>query len=186
MFTTKNLLLLILRHLLIALLVICACSIAILFLSRTIEKISSSVVQNRKLASALAERTALLSQLKHDAEIVGSNTDTITHAFPPSDNVIEFISALESIALKNGVSQTFRFSSPIPANLASPVPLSTVNYQNTLTVNFPTFIQYIKDLENLPFFTTVDGITITSQSPQGLQGVTTAAINATLYTRSTQ
>ncbi len=186
MFTTKNLLLLILRHMLIAFVVVFSCLICILFLSRSIDHIASSVVQNRKLAQALAERTALLSQLKRDTEIVGNNTQTITHAFPPSDNVIEFISALESIALKNGISQSFRFSSPTPANIASPIPLYLVSYQNTLTVNLPTFIQYLKDLENLPFFTTIDGFNITSQSAQGLQGLTAASITATLYTRGTQ
>ncbi len=186
MFTTKNLLILIARHALIAFSVIVLCLICITLLSREIEKIADSVVKNRKLASTLEKRTSLLSQLSRDAQIIGNNNVTIRNAFVPSDNITEFISALESIALKNGTTQTFRFNSPTPAAVASPFPLSLITYQNTLTINLPTFIQYLKDLEGLPFFTKVDGLTISSQSEQGLQGVTTSAFNATLYTQGVQ
>jgi uncharacterized protein YpmS len=186
MFTKKNLLLLISRHVLIAFSVILLCFICVIILSREIEEIADSVTKNRKLASALEERTALLTQLSRDAQTIGTNESLIVRAFVPSDNVIEFISALESMALKNGVSQTFKFNSPSPSTIASPFPLSTISYSNTLTINLPTLIQYMKDLENLPFFTKVESLHITSQSDQGLQGATSASFNATLYTKSTQ
>lgn len=186
MFTKKTLLLLIARHSLIALSVILVSSICIVIASREIEKIADAVVKNRKLASVLEERTALLKQLNYDASIIGKNDETIMRAFLPSDNILEFISALESLALKNGVTQTFRFNTPSPATIASPFPLYVVGYQNTVSANLPTFIQYMKDLESFPFFTKVESITITSQTSQGLQGATTASFNATLYTQGVQ
>ncbi len=186
MFTTKNLLIVIARHTLIAFSVIVVCLLCIFLLSGEIEKIADSVVKNRKLASTLEQRTSLLSQLSRDAQIIGNNNITIRNAFVPSDNITEFISALESIALKNGTTQTFRFNSPIPATIAAPFPLNIITYQNTLSINLPTFIQYLKDLEDLPFFTKVDSLTISAQSEQGLQGVTSATFNATLYTQGAQ
>ncbi len=185
MFTLRNLFLIIIRHMLIACSVVLLCLICIILISEEIEKVADSVAKNRKLASSLEQRTTLLTQLTKDASLIGNNQTIINHAFVPSDNIIEFISALESIALKNGITQTFRFSSPVSAAIPAPFPLNTISYQNTLTTNLPTFIQYLKDLENLPFFTKVDNIAIRAESAEGLAGVTSSVFNATIYTQDT-
>lgn len=186
MFTTKNLLLLITKHALIALSVILGCLIVIVYFSREIESVTDAVTQNRKLAATLSERTTHLTQLTKDAEIVGTNAERISASFVPSDNVAEFIAALESIGQKNGIQQTFKFESPNPAAIASTFPMQTVAYSDIVTSNLPTFITFMKDFEDLPYFTRVDTLSISASGAQGLQGPSSSSFHATLFTHGAQ
>lgn len=186
MFTTKNLLLLITKHALIALSVILACLIVIVYFSREIEDVTDAVTQNRKLAATLSERTTHITQLTKDAQVIGDNAERIQASFVPSDNVTEFIAALESLGQKNGVQQTFRFDSPTPAAIASTFPMQTVAYSNIVTSNLPTFIKYMKDFEDLPYFTRIDTISISASGGQGVQGPSSSSFHAVLFTHGTQ
>jgi hypothetical protein len=186
MFTRKNLLLLIGRNALIALGVVAISFTAIVFLSKEIERVSDNVVKNRNLANMLEKRTTLFSLLKKDALIVGNGDTIITNAFIPSNNILEFIASLESIALKNGVTQSFRFESPTSSSLEAPFPIATIGYSNSLNANVLTFSNYLKDFERLPYFTKIENITITSQDKTGWQSASTASFRASLYTKSSE
>lgn len=158
----------------------------IIILSKEITKISDNVVKNQKLANMLTERTTLLEKLKQDVNIIGTNDMLINNAFIPSNNIIEFISALDSISLKNSITQAFHFSSPVESTISSPFPISTIDYNNSLSSNLPTFIRYTKDLEKLPYFTKINSLNITSQDATGIQGNSPISFQATLYTKTTQ
>lgn len=186
MFTKKNLILLIGRHTLIASGVVLCSIIIIMFLASEITKVSDSVIKNKKLVNMLAERTAILEKIKKDTALVGVNDIVMNNAFITSNNITEFISALESMALKNSVTQVFRFDSPAESTIPAPFPINTIAYNNSLSINLPTFIQYIKDIERLPYFTKINGFNISSQSPLGIQDISTVGFQATLYTKATQ
>lgn len=162
MFTTKNLLKLAGKHLLVAIIAVVVTVGIVLFISGQITKVSATAIKERHLAALLSERTALLSNLKHEIEIIGSNDITIKKAFIPSNNILGFVSILESIALKNSVTQSFHFSSPVPAVIATSFPLATISYQNTVSSNISTFINYLRDFESLPYFTKIDSLSISS------------------------
>lgn len=186
MFTTKNLLILVGRHTLIALGAVGIALGVCFFLGTQISHLSNTVAQNRTLAATLGTRTGLFSVLKRDAAIVGSNDTVISNAFVPSDNILDFIASLESISLKNGASQSYRFDTPISTSIEAPFPVETITYSNTLATNVLTFSNYLKDFERLPYFTKIDGLSITSQDKSGWQGSSTATFKATLYTKSSQ
>lgn len=187
MFTTKNLLVLIGRHALIALATIGVASLAVFFLAREIGKISNTVVKSHRLASTLENRTELFTVLKRDAEMVGKNDELIEHSFVPSDNILEFVATLESLALRNSIVQSFRFETPSPAGIGAPFALATISYTNSVSSNISMLSNYLKDFERLPYFTKIEGISIASQDPTaGLRGVSTASFRAVLYTRSSQ
>lgn len=164
MFSTKNLFTLIGKHVLITLGVVVLASVIVFLLSEQITKISTRATRDRHLATTLSERTALLSNLKNEADIIGTNDTAIKHAFIPSNNILEFVAIIESLAIKNGVTQSFRFSSPMPWIAETPLPLATVNYQNTVSSNISTFINYLKDFEKLPYFTKIDSLSISSSN----------------------
>lgn len=186
MFTTKNLLILIGRHAAIALTAIGIAMIASYFLARQISHISETVIQNRHLATSLEKRTELFSTIARDIEYIGKNDTLIESAFVPSDSIFEFMSALESIALKNGVTQSFRFENPVPSPVAAPFPLSTIAYTNTLSLNAPSLANYLKDFERLPYFTKIENLSISSSDAIGWRGASSASYRASLYTRSAQ
>jgi Tfp pilus assembly protein PilO len=186
MFTTKNLLMLTLRHILIAGSAIVIAGFVTFFISTKIEGITKSVIKNRQLASTLEKRTELFATLKHDTETVGTNDVLIEKAFPSSDNILEFISALENIATKNGVTQSFHFNTPTPSATPAPFTLSTVSYSNNLSGNLPALINYLKDFEHLPYFTKIDTINLSSADRAGFGQTTSLSFNATLQTKSPQ
>ncbi|MGB2580466.1 MAG: hypothetical protein WBC83_02125 [Minisyncoccia bacterium] len=164
MFTTKNLFKLIGKQLLISLGFVVFAFITVFIVSDQISKMSKKAIKDRNTATTLSEQTSLLSSLKYEASIIGSNDQVIKHAFIPSNNILEFIAILESLALKNGITQTFSFSSPNPAIEETPLPISMINYQNNISSNIFTFIKYLKEFEQLPYFTRINSISISSGS----------------------
>lgn len=184
MFTTKNLLMLIGRHALVTLSAISIASLAIFFIAQKIDQVSDTIAQSRSVAVTLENRTELFASLKRNDELVGSNDTLIEHAFVPSDNILEFVAALESLALKNSTTQNFRFDSPTKiTSFATSFPLAVISYTNTLATNSYTLSNYLKDFERLPYFTKVESLSVSSQDPTGLRGASTASFRATLYAR---
>jgi hypothetical protein len=163
MFTTKNLFKLVGKHLLVAVCFLLLAIVSVVILSGQITKVSERTAKERHLSTTLGERTELLTNLKRETDFIGTNDVIIKNSFIPSNNILEFVAILESIALKNGVTQTFHFSSPTLGALGS-LPITTLSYQNTISANAPTFINYLRDFETLPYFTKIDSITISSGS----------------------
>lgn len=165
MFTTKNLFAHFGKHILIALAFVIVSFGIILFISGKITKMATETATNRHLAATLSERTSLLSNLKHETDIIGPNEKIITQAFMPSNNILPFVSILKSLALKNGITQSPNFSSPTPTSLGTAFPLATISYQNTISsANVSIFINYLRDFEKLPYFTKIDSLSISSGS----------------------
>lgn len=162
MFTTKNLFKIFGTHFLIALGVIIVAVIFVSVLSGKITAVSASTAKDRQTATALSEQTSLLSNLKRESEIIGTNQEVFEDSFIPSNNILAFVSALDSLAQKNGLTHNPHFSTPVASTLGTPLPLNTVSYQNTFITTLPLFISYLKDFENLHYFTKIQAINITS------------------------
>ena len=186
MFTKKNLIILIGRHALIASSVVIITVVIVSTLAYQIKNISNDVIKSRALTMATEKRIELLTTLNRDTQLVGNNATVIDHAFISSDNILDFISNLEKIAIKNATTQGYHFDNPAPAGITAPFPLSTVNYQNTLAFSSPSFISYLKDLEGLPYFTKITNFNITSQDKLGWLGASSISFNAVLYTKTAQ
>lgn len=186
MFTTKNLLLLVGRHAAIALGTVVLSLVVVSFFAREIERISSTITKNRQLAVTLEGRAELFSTLKRDADIVGTGDTSIDHAFLPADNIADFISVLDSLGLKNSTVQTVNFSDPAPSTITAPFPVSMIVYNNTLGSTLATLSSYLKDFENLPYFTKIENLTISAQDKTGWRGPITVSFRATLYTKTVQ
>ena len=185
MFTTKNLIKLIGKHALITFSVIGLTFIFIVFISGEITKISEGVARDRQLATLLSERTTLLYNLKKEVDIVGQNESIIKQAFVPSNNILSFVAILESIAIKNGVTQTFHFSSPVAWDVSAEFPIEKIVYQNSISSNISTFIRYLEDFESLPYFTKIDSINIASTEADW-RTKSTSSFGASVATKPTQ
>lgn len=162
MFTTKNFFTLVGKHLLIGFVVVIFSSLLVFFLSGQISKVSKEATKNLELATELSERTSLLSTLKYDIGIIGTNDTIIKGSFIPSNNILEFVAILKSLALKNGVTHTFNFGIPSSAPTEGQFLITPIPYQNSINTNISTFIIYLKAFEKLPYFTKIDSLAITS------------------------
>ncbi|MEK7538802.1 MAG: hypothetical protein AAB552_03090 [Patescibacteria group bacterium] len=183
MFTTKNLLFLIGRHMLFAFVSIVIAIIVIFFLSRAIERTSAKVFETRNLAHTLQKRTELFSTIRHDAEIIGTNNTLMERAFLSSGNILEFTDALETLALKTSVVQGFRFGTPQPTTIGAPFTIAAVGYDISFPANVSNLITYLKEFERLPYFTKIIGISFSSQSASGWKDSGTTSFHAVFYTK---
>lgn len=163
MFTTKNLFTLVGKQLLIALVVLVIALGAVIVLSAQITKVSNEAMKNRHLAAQLGERTALLSNIKHENDLIGTNDALIKHAFIPTNNILEFVGVFENLAFKNGLTQAYNFSYPTPMAPAGSFPLAALSYQDTISsANVSALINYLKDFDRLPYFTKIDSLSISA------------------------
>ncbi|MEK7459983.1 MAG: hypothetical protein AAB628_00300 [Patescibacteria group bacterium] len=186
MFTTKNLLILIGRHALIAISAVVVTLIVTWILSQQIIRLSDDVLKNRHLASALEKRTEIFTAIKRDTDFIGTNDALIERAFIPSDNILDFVATLESLALKNGLTESFHFDNPTPSTISAPFPLATVAYSNTLSGNVANFSSYLKDFEQLHYFTKIENLSISSSGASGWDGTATMSFRASIQTNATQ
>ena len=184
MFTTKNLLMSVGRHLVIALLTISVSLTVVIFLARSIEHVSTTAVKNRQMVRLLEQRTELFTTIKHEAELIGENGTRIENAFVPADNILPFVAALENLSLNNSTPQSFRFGTPISSTFSAPFPLATISFSNTVSANLLTLESYLKQFEKLPYVATIDSMNISSGDTAGWRGAITASFNATLYSRA--
>lgn len=186
MFTTKNLLMLIGRHALIAFSAVVVSLIATSILSQQITRLSNDTQKNRLLASTLEKRTELFTTIRRDSEIIGTDDTLIEQAFIPSDNILDFVSALESISLKNGTLQAFHFDNPTPGTVSAPFPLATITYSNSLSGNLAAFSNYLKDFERLHYFTKIESLSISAQDKSGWRGAGMMSYRASIQTKATR
>lgn len=186
MFTKRNLFMLLGKHAIIAVSAILVAIISVWLISREITRVSDTVVKNRQLAEKLGHRTELFSVLEHDADIVGENDAVIESAFPQAENLPEFIVVLENLASKNNTTHAFHLASFAGAPQSAPFPLSSIEYQDSVSLNIYSFVKYLKDFENLPYFTKINSLSFTSQGSTGWRGAGSASFSATLYAKTSQ
>ncbi len=186
MFTIKNLLIVIVKNAIIALIFVSISTTAIFFINSKIGIISDSISLKHKLESELKQRTELLSTLEKDAQTVGQNDILIGNAFIPSNNISEFTNSLDKLASKNNILQTYKFETPIISGVSDIISTSTLSYSETLTSDVSTFSKYIKNFEELPYFTKIESLNITSQDKNGWEGPSTITLKATLLTQTIQ
>lgn len=186
MFTTKNLIIFIGRQALIAVMVVVPTIIAIVFLSRQIDQISTRTANERQQEEKFERHTGLFSALARDLAIVGTNDRVIEQAFPPTDNILPFTFALEMISSKNNAHESFHFDTPIASTEMTSFPLSIVGYQNSLSLNINSLSSYLKEFERLPYFTKIDGLSFVSSDASGWQTGGTANYRAVLYTKTSK
>lgn len=186
MFTKRNLFVLFGKHAIVAISAIGIAILSVWFISREIASVSDTVVKNRQLAEKLGHRTMLFSVLARDADIVGANDAVIERAFQPAENLPEFIVVLDNLASKNNTTHSFRLASFASAPQTAPFPLSSIEYQDSVSLNIYSFIKYLKDFESLPYFTKINNLSFTSQGSTGWRGAGSASFSATLYAKTSQ
>lgn len=173
----------IVRYLGIALLFATAAAVAILFISRSIVKIGDSLAQKEELSRILSNRVENAQHLEEALKIIGNNDQKIQEAYLPADNILDFVSALESIANQNSLQQSLRFTEPVPFSDATDIPKAKTDFTITLNGTIITLKSYLQQLELLPFMAKVNMVNLLAAPPSGWEGNSAITINGTLYVR---
>lgn len=134
--------------------------------SNLIHKISNSIYEKESLALLLEKRNENLNNLKTELEKIGNADESIESAFPTSDNILEFVSAMEGLASTYSVKQNLKFGNSVPAPELTTANLEflVIDYNLSVTANITVLINYLKEFENLSYFTTINSVAISSPS----------------------
>lgn len=183
MFERTNFRKLILSYFLRILGSVAVASIIISVCAGRITEISQSLADKKRLAIILEQKNETLDQLEKDLTIIGQNEKRIREALPPSYNILDFISDLDSLAARTAVKQTTRFGTPSPLNVGETegVSIAKIDYGISLSGNIFTLQSYLRNFENLPYFTKIDSFSIQSGNELGWEGESSVTINATLF-----
>ncbi|MBI5147849.1 MAG: hypothetical protein HZA37_01720 [Parcubacteria group bacterium] len=176
-FNRKKIFIIILRNFLKALFAAAAAFAVAFFLGEQIVKSGNSVVEQQTLLFILEKRTDVLSQMRRDFEIIGNADETINQAVPSAENILNFVAALESLGVRSGVSQSFRFGTPTPI----PGDFQEIGYDLSVAASLPAMIAYFENFEKLPYFTDIAGFSVSSVG--GVESAGTAQIKSKVYVR---
>jgi Tfp pilus assembly protein PilO len=185
MLTKKKLLALIGTDASVALGAMLCATVAVWLVGGAITFTADTVVEQKKLSATLEMRSGIIAQLMQDAARSRGAQERVDAALLPANNVLEFVGAVESMALKDNVTASLRFDTPseLGETVGTP-PRHIVQVPFTISVqaNIFTFLQYVKDVESLPYFTRIESISITG-AEGGWQNTSNISIRGTLYTR---
>lgn len=154
---------------------IAVAAFVIIFTGKQIGKISDSLAEQRTATFILEKRSETISRLAKDFETVGNADEKIKNAFPPVDNILDFVAALENLSVQNSIQGTYSFGTPSEAE-------GFIDYGLNINANIFSLINYLKSFENLPYFTGISGITLGAQS-NGWEGNSSVSLRAKIYTR---
>lgn len=162
-------------------------AVLIWLISGQIRSSVDKVVANNELNATLGLQNNVVAQLRGQYLRVADNERLIRAALLPSDNVLEFVTALESISAKDSVTQSIHFDVPKDAGetIAEPAAnLEQIAFTLTIQGNIFTFIRFLSDLERLPYFIKVEGIAIGATAAGGWQNTSNIVLRGTLYTQN--
>lgn len=170
----------------ISLTVILISMFAIFLFKKEIENITNRIELNNKLEANLKRRTELFSVIENDAKIIGNNDALIEKAFIPSNNISEFINALDSIVNDDKIKQTYRFETPIQSTTTDPINTSSIPYTNNINLNISELSTYLKNFEKLPYFTKIESLNISAQNKSGWKESSSINFKASLVTKTSK
>src|SRR3989344_771262 len=135
--------------------------------------ITSKLIQEKRTAYATLERRIEAVEIikKEFARVPQNTLERMQAVFPPSDNIIGFIVAIESLASRSFVGQNPSFGTPTQfakkGEGTSAADISSIAFNLSLTGNAANIVKYLAGLEKMPFLTSISDIQITSGGVNG-------------------
>jgi hypothetical protein len=184
--TRKQVVMIIFRRLLVAGAVIIIAAAFCFIASRAIIKISDSLQQKQELAQLLALRISNIQRLKDSLAILGDGDEKISSIYLPTDNILDFVGALESLATQNSLKQTLSFGNFAPITSINGLTVEKTDYTINLNGNVTSLKKYLEQLENISFVSKIGAVNLLASPPFGWNGDSTITINGSLYAKQTQ
>ena len=150
-----------------------------------ITKISASVKQAQILNLTLQKRIETISKMKDDLEKIGdANYTKIENTLITTDNITDVIVAFDGLGTKHGMNITPTLSSnlsPTGQQVTSGPRIVTIDYSISTGANVTTFINFLKDFQNLALMPTVSSVDISGQGTSGWAGTSIISMKGKVY-----
>ena len=182
----KQVLRILARQAAIAFLAIILAAALAFFIGKEIVKISDSLSQKERLSKILALRIENIQQLKNSLALLGDNDQKIKNVYPPADNILDFVSALESLAKQNSLRQNLRFGDFMPMEETGGIAIAKTDYNINLNGTIITLKNYLQQMEKIPFVAKIGATNLLAAPPNGWNGDSTITINGSLYAQQNQ
>ena len=174
------------RRALIAGAVLIIAAIFCFLAAQEIVKISDALQQKQKLTQLLALRISNIQRLKDSLNVLGDGDEKISAVYPSTDNILDFVGALESLAKQNSLKQNLNFGNFAPVTSIDGVAIEKTDYTINLTGSVTSLKKYLGQLENISFVTKIGAVNLLAAPPFGWDGDSTITINGSLYARQIQ
>lgn len=185
MTTKKQLFYAILPHILKAVIAIGIAIAIISIASERITKIEVTLNEKKAMALALQHRSETTTLLRNIFATIGDSDKKILNSFPTTDNVLEFVTAVETIGNQNSMQQSLRFGTPeSPISTTPAVTIVPVGYTVTTNGTIMTLANYIRQFQELSYFASIRSMTIATGAAKGWEDNSTITIQGTLYTKN--
>jgi hypothetical protein len=173
----KHFISLIIKKILPGLAVVIICFGLIYYFRLAINQIAAKIDEQQNTAFVLENRNITLTKLKNDFAKIGQVEQKIASVMPPVDDIQEFSTALDSVAVRGALTQAVNFSSPVDEN--------SVDFSVLLNANIFSLIKYLQDFEALPFVAGIDAINIQAQAANW-EGDGNVNLGGIIFTKPTQ
>lgn len=172
------------RHLILSLMLVGGAVLVVNFTSQNIVRISEGLTAARSKAEAEARKAQMSAELKAAFLAVGDSDQQIVSAFLPVDNILDFVTLLETLATETVVEQKIQMGTPTPTGLMiGDSSISTVDYSLLLTGDVAALESYLKKLERSPYITAMRSIALNSSQLDGWNGASAITLQGTIYVR---
>lgn len=184
MFNKKQLIYAIIPHILKAVIAIGIALVIVSFFGARITTIEVTLKERKAMTFALRQRSETTATLRNMFGIIGESDGKIRDAFPITDNVLEFVTAVETLAGQNTMQQSLKFAAPdLPISETASLTVIPVGYTMTTNGTVATLANYLRQFEALPYFAGVHAMTLSTASPKGWDDNSSITIQGTLYTQ---
>ncbi len=183
MITKKRLILTILKNLTILAAAVSLATGVVIYSSRQINRISGAIAEKKRISFVLEKRSETYTNLKRDfAELDGAER-FIENALVPSDDISGFISAVETLGAQSGVTQSYQFGTPNLSGAFGNPNIASIDYSLRVSANIHSLVAYLKNFENMPYFSGIMSVNMVSGAERGWNNVSDIYMNARLYAR---
>lgn len=168
----------------IILVIIAIAAGGVYFFSKQIKKINSTMAEKKEMDYLISNREQVGNKIKADfAAVDPAYQEKITASIPSVYNILSFVDATDSLAKKYSLKQSISFSQPIAASeIAGPISLMLINFNITIDeTNVEVFTNYLKDFEQLPYFSSINSINYLGGGKNGWQENSSINISGSLY-----
>jgi hypothetical protein len=127
-----------------------------------------------------------IQQLKNSLALLGENDKKIIAIYPPTDNILNFVSATESIAKQTSLKQALRFGDFAPIADSNVIIINKIDYNINLNGTITTLKAYLEQMEKISFVAKIGSVNLLAAPPNGWNGDSTITINGSLYAQQVQ
>jgi hypothetical protein len=186
MFSQKKYILKIVASVCLAALAASAAGVAVLFFSKKIEAIVSTIEHKRVLSSTLKQREETIAKITADFARVNGYQEKFDRAMPAVDDMEPLLVGLDGLAKKYALVAEVTLNPPTVLS-ADENGKATFNIDFSIQIanaTVDTLKNYLEDFEALPYYARLESLSLLSPNNGGWDNGSQATISGKIYAKN--